>query len=306
MTSGKQPHPGPTSEAARTLHPTAGPPRPWRVRPQLSLAELDAGAPELTRLQMQLLANRGIVGAADAFAYLRASWRATPPEPLGLAKAVARVRMARTRQERVVVFGDYDVDGLTSCALMVLALRQMGIDTSAYLPSRSDDGRGLNAAAVRELANGGASLVVTTDCSTTNVAEVQLATSLGLDVVITDHHAPQGEIAAACAVVNPRQLGCPSTEKNLAGVGVALRVAEALLTGAETGSDNDTLDALLDLVAVGTIGDVVALTKENWRLVRAGLARLNRAPRHLVRAGAVPQRGRAHGRCNGGAAAIAH
>ncbi len=79
MTSGKQPHPGPTSEAARTLHPTAGPPRPWRVRPQLSLAELDAGAPELTRLQMQLLANRGIVGAADAFAYLRASWRATPP-----------------------------------------------------------------------------------------------------------------------------------------------------------------------------------------------------------------------------------
>ena len=256
----------------------------WDVYPELPIAELDAAIPELTRLQVQILANRGIRGAAGARAFVGADWRSVPPDPMGLDAALERLRQARARAERVVVFGDYDVDGITSCAVMLLALRAAGIDAHPYIPSRDDDGRGLNEAAVRVLAADGARLIVTTDCGTSNVAEVQLAASLGVDVVVTDHHSPTGALAPALALVNPRQPSCPSTEKNLAGVGVAFRLAEAVLTR-EPGAPHATvLSALLDLVAVGTIGDIVPLTRENWTLAHAGLSRLNAAPRPGLRA----------------------
>jgi single-stranded-DNA-specific exonuclease len=251
----------------------------WDVYPELPLAELNAATPELTRLQVQLLANRGVRGAAGARAFLEADWRGVPPDPLGLDAALERLRQARARAERVVVFGDYDVDGITSCAVVLLALRAAGIDAQPYLPSREDDGRGLNEAAVRTLAADGARLIVTTDCGTSNVAEVLLAASLGVDVIITDHHSPTGALAPALALVNPRQPGCPSTEKNLAGVGVAFRLAEAVLTRESGVPHAAVLPSLLDLVAVGTIGDIVPLTRENWTLAHAGLGQLNTAPR---------------------------
>ena len=261
------------------------PARAWRLAPELPLADLDAAAPDVTRLQTQVLANRGVTGAAAVRAFLAADWHATPPAPLGLDAAVERLRWAHARGERVVVYGDFDADGLTSCAVMLLALRRCGIAAEYYVPSRTDEGRGLNDAAVRRLAEHSTTLIVTTDCGTANVAEVRLAASLGMDVIVTDHHPPQGEIAPAYAVVNPRRPGCPSREKNLAGVGVAFRVAEALLAEMIDATAADmALSSFLELVALGTIGDVAPLTSENWALTHAGLARLNTQPRAGLRA----------------------
>jgi single-stranded-DNA-specific exonuclease len=251
----------------------------WRERPRLPDDRLRLGGSRFSALQLQLLANRGLADTASAEAFLYASWRAEDPPLAGIEAALTRLRQARAGGERVVVYGDYDADGITSCALMLLALQHVGIEASYHLPQRSDRGRGLNVAAIEEIARSGARLIVTTDCGTTNGAEVRHARDLGLDVIITDHHPPQEPVADALAVVNPRQPGSEHDASRLAGVGVALRVAETLLA-----AEPAALDALLDLVAIGTVGDVVPLTSENWRLVRAGLARLNTAPRPGLRA----------------------
>ncbi|HEY7781041.1 MAG TPA: single-stranded-DNA-specific exonuclease RecJ [Ktedonobacterales bacterium] len=256
----------------------------WTVLPQLDLADLDAGLPDLTRLQTQILANREIRGAPYALAFARADWRADPPLPHGLLEAVDRVARAVAAGERIVVFGDYDADGVTSCAVLWLALRAAGANARAFIPQRDDDGRGLNIPAVHALATDGTTLILTTDCGSSNVAEVRLAHELGIDVIVTDHHPPQGELPPAFAVVNPRQAGCPSPSKDLAGVGVAFRVAEAVLDRVLGADAADELESLLGLVAIGTIGDLVPLTPANWALAHRGLARLNQSPRAGVRA----------------------
>lgn len=250
--------------------------------PQLPLATLDA-MPGRSRLVVQLLHNRGIVGPAAVDAFLAADWHAPGPLLLHLERAVERIRRALVRGERIVVYGDFDCDGITSCALLAVALRTLGAHVDTYVPKRDDDGRGLNVEAVRELAASGARLIITTDSGTANVAETEFAQSLGVDVIVTDHHPPHGPVAPAYAVLNPRQEGDTSGEGDLAGAGVAFRLAQALLA--------DTLDeqreqreSLLELVAIGTIADVVPLTPVNWALVRAGLRRMNTAPRPGVRA----------------------
>jgi single-stranded-DNA-specific exonuclease len=251
----------------------------WREHPRLPDDRLQAGAPRFNALQTQLLANRGLANVDEALAFMEGPWRAAGAPLAGIGAAIARLRQARDTGERVVVYGDYDADGVTSCALMLVALRQAGLDADFYLPTRGDRGRGLNLAAIDAIARGGARLIVTTDCGTTNVAEVRHARELGVEVIVTDHHPPQEPVSNAVAVVNPRQPGGGDDASRLAGVGVALRVAEALLA-----EQPEALAALLDLVTIGTIGDVVPLTAENWRLVRAGLDRLNRAPRPGLRA----------------------
>src|SRR5581483_5969361 len=162
---------------------------------------------------------------------------------------------------------DHDADGMTSCAIALLALRALGAQAEPYIPRRDDDGRGLNLEAVRALAADGATLIITTDCGTVNVEEVALARALGVDVIVTDHHPPHGPLAEAYAIVNPRVEEDPSFDVNLAGAGVAFRLAQALL-GDER---SDVLTRLLDLVAIGTIGDVVPLSPGNWALAHAGL-----------------------------------
>jgi single-stranded-DNA-specific exonuclease len=233
---------------------------------------------------MQLLANRGQQGAEVVRTFMRAEWRRRAPELPDMQLAVERLRQAGARAERVTIFGDYDADGVTSCAVLLLALRAAGLDAHPYLPSRQDDGRGLNAAAVQELARNGVRLIVTTDGGSSNVEEVRLASSLGVDVIVTDHHPPQGEMAPTLALVNPRRPGYCATGQDLAGVGVAFRVAEALLSEQLGGRAEATLLALLDLVAVGTLGDLAPLTPENWALVHTGLELLNANRRPGLRA----------------------
>ncbi len=258
-------------------------------RPQLDAADLSVlGDSRGHRLQAQLLFNRGI--AVDAMRdFLRGDWRADT----ALAKlpvfqaAVARLRRAVDEREPITVFGDYDCDGITSCAILVRALRAAGAVADSKIPSRDDDGRGLNPDVVRELHERGTRLIVTTDCGTANVAEVEQARALGMDVLVTDHHPPHGENVASLEgmiVVNPLVEPNPAFDPNLCGAGVAFRMAEALLRSLPDFPAEKTLEEVLDLAAVGTVSDVVPLSPPNWALAHAGLERLRSAARPGLRA----------------------
>jgi single-stranded-DNA-specific exonuclease len=258
-------------------------------RPQLDSADLSVlGDSRAQKLQTQLLFNRGIaVGMMRDF--LRGDWRAEP----ALAKlpvfqaAVARLRRAVDEREPITVFGDYDCDGITSCAILVRALAAAGALVDSKVPSRDDDGRGLNSDVVRELHERGTRLIVTTDCGTANVAEVEQARALGMDVLVTDHHPPHGENVASLEgmiIVNPLVEPHPAFDPNLCGAGVAFRVAEAFLRALPDDAATTTLEELLDLAAVGTVSDVVPLSPFNWALAHAGLERLRVSARPGLRA----------------------
>jgi single-stranded-DNA-specific exonuclease len=246
---------------------------PWRELPPLARAEL-AAVSDLTPLQAQLLYNRGYKTPEAMRVFLQADWRAGAPLP-DLEKAVARLRLASERSERIVVFGDFDVDGVTSCAVALLTLRALGVKAEPYVPSRLDDGRGPSRAAIDAILERGADLLLTTDCGVTNADELGYAASRGLEVIVTDHHSPQGPLAPALALVNPRLGPETSPDWELTGVGVAFRLAEALLASKQP----QTVAPLLDLVALGTLADVAWLSPVNWALARAGLARMNARPR---------------------------
>ena len=189
----------------------------------------------------------------------------------GLAATAWRILEHVERGSRITIHGDYDVDGVCSTAILVRALRTLGADVDWYLPSRIDDGYGLARATVERLAARGTNLLITVDCAVTAVEEVALARALGMDVVVTDHHAPRADGGLPDApLVHPRINGYPCAE--LCAAGVAHKLAQALLTGA--GEDPALADEDLDLVALATVADVVPLQGENRRLVREGLRTL--------------------------------
>src|ERR671937_1520385 len=203
------------------------------------------------------------------------------PPMTDLDRSVARLRRALAARERIVVYGDYDVDGITGSAILMRAFRQLGTAVAAYIPDRYEEGYGLNAQAIRKLAADGARVIVSVDCGVTAVREAELARELGVDLIVTDHHHPPAELPKAYALVNPRRPGDPSLEKDLAGAGVALALARALL--GELGYALRE-DDLLQLVALATVADVVPLKAANRGLVRRGLESLNRSPLVGVRA----------------------
>jgi single-stranded-DNA-specific exonuclease len=256
--------------------------RPWVVEEQLSLPELRA-AGGFTPLQIQLLHNRGI-DPSERAAFRQGDWHATGPRLADLDKAVERIRQAVNKGEKIAVVGDYDCDGITSCALLTKSLQLLGASVTSFIPTREDDGRGLNALATQQLASQGITLLITTDCGTANTAEVELANHLGMQVIVTDHHPLHGTPATALALVNPQRPDDMSVNKALSGVGVAFRLAEALAGSFTNSVLAQELPSLLDLVAIGTIADVVPLTRENWALVHSGLAILGTAPRPGVQA----------------------
>jgi single-stranded-DNA-specific exonuclease len=246
---------------------------PWRELPPLAREGFDS-VPDLTPLQAQLLHNRGYTTPEAMRAFLNTGWRASGSLP-DLEQAVARLRLAIECGERIVVFGDFDVDGVTSCAVALLALRALGARAEPYIPSRLDDGRGPSRAAIDAICARGADLLLTTDCGVTNADELTYAGSRGLEVIVTDHHSPEGPLAPALALVNPRLGPDTSPDWELSGAGVAFRLAEALLASKQP----QTVAPLLDLVALGTLADVAWLSPVNWALARAGLARMNTHPR---------------------------
>ena len=204
-----------------------------------------------------------------------------PFKMAGMSQAVTRIRRALAGGERIVVYGDFDTDGVSATALLVSALRLLGGNVEGFIPDRFEEGYGLNVAALEKFK--GAQLLVTVDCGVRSVQEVARAQELGMDVIITDHHAPSQELPAALAVVDPKRADCHYLFKDLAGVGVAYRLTEALFrVAARMGRGTQAglkPEQFLDLVALGTVSDIVPLTGENRQLVRQGLKLMREARR---------------------------
>ena len=224
-----------------------------------------------------VLALRGIRTAEQAHALFEGgpSVLHDPMLMKGMAEARERVLLAIERKETVAVYGDYDVDGITSTCLVTDYLRFKGLDCRLYIPDRSEEGYGLNCAALDTLKEQGVSLVISVDCGITAVEEVAHAKALGMDMVITDHHeCKSGALPQAAAVIDCRQEGDNYPNKDLAGVGVALKLVCAC-----EGDSRAMLARYADLAAVGTVADVMPLVGENRFLVRLGIEKLERAPR---------------------------
>jgi single-stranded-DNA-specific exonuclease len=257
----------------------------WHVLPAVD-EQILTRFPDLQPLVVQLLHNRGIRSPGAAHDFLSGRFAGQSPFGLkGMTEAVARLRHAIRRDEPIAVYGDFDADGVTSTVLLVETLKALGANARPYIPDRVDEGYGLNLPALRRLYADGVRLVVTVDCGIRSVDEVRQA-SRGLDMIITDHHSVGDDLPSAVATINPKQPGCPYTFKELAGVGVAYKLAQALLrvqgqTGTPAGLSEDSL---LDLVALGTVADLVPLEGENRALVRRGLEALNQPERPGVEA----------------------
>ncbi len=239
---------------------------------------------------IQVLYNRGLVDADEVAEFF--GQRARPDDPFrmkGIPEAVERLRQAISRGERIAVYGDFDADGVTSTVLMVQTLQALGADVLPYIPHRVDEGYGLNNEALKGLRDQGAAVVLTVDCGMRAVSEVAYGRDLGLDMIVSDHHSVGREPLPALAVINPRQDDCRYPFKSFAGVGVAFKLAQALLRAEEMAPvaarpTSLTEDDLLDLVALGTVADVMPLRGENRTLVRRGLEQLKLGKRPGLRA----------------------
>ena len=258
----------------------------WNIAPAASPEALAAyhGLPPAVA---QVLINRGQTDPDAALRWLSADdWRsggfASYARKAPIEAAAERLRRAIADHDQIIVYGDFDADGVSSTALLVQALRALGGEVKAYIPGRVDEGYGVNNDSLHMLKEYGARVIVTVDCGIRSVDEVALGESLGLTMIVTDHHSVGEVHPAAFALINPKLNDCDYSEPMLAGVGVAFRLAELLLNGTNAPI---TPEDLLDLVAIGTVADLAPLSSaENRALVRAGLKVLQSAQRPGVRA----------------------
>ena len=270
------------------MRPHSLPPKRWLVQPPAP-ADLAQEMGDLSPIFLQLLYNRGLQSAGAIQSFLEGRYLAsTDPFLLSdMDKAVARIQQAVANEETIVVYGDFDADGVTATVLLVEALRGLGLtrqQARPYIPDRIDEGYGLNVDALTHIRDTlGAQLVITVDCGIRSVAEAEHARDIGLDLIITDHHNLGAALPPALAVVNPKRPESAYPEKMLAGVGIAYKLAEALQQTLPRRADFE-LDQLLDLVALGTVADLAPLLGENRKLVIEGLAILNQLQRPGLRA----------------------
>lgn len=256
----------------------------WEVLPRVPAEHL-ANFPDLPPLVVQLLYNRHIRAADEVSAFLaRSSADDNPFQMRGMNEAVARLRRAIRAGERIAVYGDYDVDGVTATALLVPTLQALGAQAEPYIPKRLVEGYGLNKPALEELARKGVRIVVTVDCGVRSVDEAAFAQELGLDMVITDHHTAAAQLPPAVAIIDPKRKDERYPFRHLAGVGLAYKLAQGLLRAErQVPIQKNALlpdeDDLLDLVALGTVADLAPLLGENRALVSRGLQKLNEARR---------------------------
>ena len=242
----------------------------WKV------SQLEAGAVNAlvgsgyAPLAAMVLASRGIGDDRQARAYLDCNAPLLDPFLMtDMDKAAGRVGLAMSRSEKIAVFGDYDVDGITATCLLTDFLRRHGADVVSYIPGRLEEGYGLNPIAIHQLHAEGVKLIVTVDCGITAVSEAELCKQLGIDLVITDHHECKQTLPAAVAVVDPHRCDGGYPHKNLSGVGVAFKLASALC-----GSQETVLEEYADMVCLGTVADVMPLQGENRVFVARGLESL--------------------------------
>ncbi len=225
----------------------------------------------------RLLCQRGLADPEAASRFLSPSLAQLhdPFRLAGMAEAVARVEAAVARGERIAIHGDYDVDGITATVILQRMIEGLGGRVVHFLPDRLRDGYGLQVPAVERLHAEGVRLLISVDCGIRSAAAARRARELGIDLVITDHHEPEAELPPALAVINPKRPDCRYPDKHLAGVGVALKLVQALC--ARAGRDA-WLPAFVKMAAIGTLADVVPLLGENRAIASAGLALLSRGP----------------------------
>ena len=258
----------------------------WQVAPSAPPSHV-ARFPHLRPIIVQVLYNRGVTDPSDLAAFLgRESSAANPFDLPAMHAAVTRLRQALRIGEPVAVYGDFDADGVTATALLVQTLQALGGQAQAYIPHRVDEGYGLHEEALTKLAHDGVRLVVTVDCGVRARDEVAHANRLGLDVIVTDHHSVGPQLPEAVAVVDPKRNDSHYPFEELAGVGVAYRLAQALLRSQRQTPVNSREvrlkeEDIVDLVALGTVADLAPLLGENRTLVHRGLERLN----HMERPG---------------------
>jgi single-stranded-DNA-specific exonuclease len=261
-------------------------PKRWLIREhdprEIARLEREAGVPAVVA---QLLINRGISDSAVARTFLdpKLNGLRDPDELPGVSDAADRLLVAISAEKSIVVYGDYDADGMTATAILLGCLQLLGAKASFYVPNRIDEGYGLNDDALRTLAERGAAVVVTVDCGITSVNEARTARELGLELIVTDHHEMAAELPAAAAIVHPRLPGHSYPFAGLSGAGVAFKLAWALCQRAcqakrVTDAMRSFLLQAVGIAAIGTVADVVPLVDENRILVHHGLQSLKARP----------------------------
>ncbi|OGW85802.1 MAG: single-stranded-DNA-specific exonuclease RecJ [Omnitrophica bacterium RIFCSPLOWO2_01_FULL_45_10] len=250
----------------------------WRIKEEDPAAQNRlSSALKISKITAQLLANRGVSNPKDAKEFLNPSLSYCHDPFLfkDMDKAVSRIKKAVKGGENILIYGDYDVDGMTGVALLYSALKNLGAKVTTYIPNRLLEGYGVNSQAIKQARKNGISIIITVDCGITSFKETELAKSLNIDMIITDHHEIMGNrVPGAYAVINPLQEGCRYPFKHLAGVGVAYKLVKALYED----SPFNACD-FLDLVSLGTVADIVPLIGENRILAKSGLAELNKRER---------------------------
>jgi single-stranded-DNA-specific exonuclease len=248
----------------------------WNLLP--SIPDENVGVTGIPLLIRQLLYNRGITQPSDIETFLAADerLRGDPNILPGMHEAVARLYRALLSREKIAIYGDFDADGITATALLVQGLSMLDCEAIPYIPNRINEGYGLKITPLETLQKQGVSLVVTVDCGITAVSEIKKASRMGLDIIVTDHHVPPDDIPSAAAVIDPKLQGSEYPTSELAGVGVAMKLLEALFSGL---GKAEKLEEVIDLVALGTVADMVPLLGENRYLVKQGLRVLNNSPR---------------------------
>ncbi len=253
----------------------------WVIEKQNpKLKEKLAKTLEISPVTAQVLINRGINDEAQAELFLKSTLFDLPSPYLmrGMDKAVERIKKAIQDKEKIAIYGDYDVDGVTATSLLYIFLNSLGTNVTYYNPDRIKEGYGVNLQAVKRLRSEGVSLIVSADCGITASEEVKDAKKLGVDFIITDHHEPPETIPEAVSVLNPHQSGCAYPGKEIAGVGVIYNLAIALRRALrESGffrKDEPNLGDYLDLVALGTVSDCASLTNVNRIFVKEGMKRM--------------------------------
>jgi single-stranded-DNA-specific exonuclease len=255
--------------------------RRWNIAPVIT-PEASEQLKDFNPILRQLLFNRNVCTREEAERYLNNRGPMFDPfSMLGMEGAVYRILAAVDAGERIAVYGDFDVDGVTATALLVQVLQRFYRDRSemvcGYIPNRFDEGYGLNEEALKYLFDTGYRLVITVDCGIRSPREAAFARELGMEMIISDHHEPFGVLPEVVSIICPKQPGDTYPDKNLAGVGLAFKMAEALISARSI--PGTVLEDWLDLVAVGTVADVVPLFGENRALVRAGLESLRKCTR---------------------------
>ncbi len=228
---------------------------------------------QILPLTAQILISRGMnnPNKAEAFIKHNLSELHDPYLMKDMSKAIERIKLAIVRKEKVLIYGDYDVDGITSVTLLMKALNPSSLHTSYYLPNRLVDGYGLSKRGIEFAQSNGVTLVITVDCGISAIDEIDYANTNGIDIIVTDHHEVKKNLPHAFAIINPKQQECLYPDKNLAGVGIIMKLIQALQ---QEGYASIDLNTLIEFACLGTIADIVPMIGENRIIIKYGLSRL--------------------------------